>query len=307
MTITNDRPHAGDLAHGDATLVLDIAEIAEEQLGETEDERNLRVRYQEALHSLLWDLNAPWSEHTVAADRVLRTPRGDLDESRVAQFLDRVLRAGQSAADARHAMDRELKHAKITEARSGVASRLHALGERDRAREATPVHRGELPPAQAVPAQGPGLEPLPKRVPRPVQREPIAPPAPEEPGRVEHADEDPMWSTMQLSAIAAGGSAKGALKPETLQRLHDEGFGQTQKPGAPEMGPSAPAEFGASAIPQQRVSLVDTVTMHADEVLSGLALDDAGDGPGPAMPPFSGTGRTGAASPASGSGDDDDD
>jgi hypothetical protein len=305
--LTDQQRQTADMARGDADLVLEIAQIADEQIGETEDERTLRIRFQEALRSLRWDLGSPWSEHVVSADRVLRTPKGDLDEQRVCEFLSRVL-DGSSAAEARHAMDRNVKQAKLAEARSGVAARLHGIANGQwgqpaprPAREASPVRRGELPPAVVAPAEPARVSaPLPQRVQSPP--EPMFPKAP---------PESPVEQTGDIFAALRRSGHDIPVEMEAAAR-------KDGRAAAPAFGPPSDPAFSATALPQAvPVRSGDTQRMtpvrpDADEVLAELAMNDAsvGERKVPGVRPFAAAAGSGGASrPAAsvdGSAGDDD-
>lgn len=309
-------PSARDHAH----RVAAIASIAESQLRESEDERAERSRLADGLVVLRTLLTLPWSERVLEVDRVLHDEKGDLDESRVVEYLGLLLDEEQrwSSLQVRQSMVRRRAQAVIGDAWE-VAQHLHGMADaalaRQAPREASPVHRGELPPAATVPAQKSEPEALPQRMPErpatvPEQRgpqpsqPPMFPPAP------------PESTAEQTSELVAHLRESGVtISPETEASMRKDG-----KSTPPAMGPAAPAEFGASAVPQmqfsaqsgdtQRLPVIKDESAHAAEVLAELAMDDASaelDSPEPL--PFV-RAPHGASLPAgpsrSGSGGDDD-
>lgn len=269
-----------DLAREHGNHVALLADIAEEQLAASEREREDRNRYEDGLQVLRWLVGAPWSERTLEIDRVLHDGHGTLSEAKVAEYI-RLLLNGESSLTARYAMvGRHAQQAQVT--RSAVAnaravsSNLHSLAEateRPAAREAQPPARPALPSAAApapVQAELPHREPIAPSLP------PLFPPAPEE---------SPVEQTGTLVALVKDASKAGTLSVQSVQRLHDEGFGQRPAAAAPVFGPTPDPGFAASALPGR---IGDTITMRADEVLAGLAADDASkvDADAPALPPF---------------------
>lgn len=159
------------------------------------------------------------------------------------------------------------------------------------------IERAATVPA-ALPSGQPaltGAAPLPKRVRGtngpypPLEPERLVPPAP------------PESPAEQTGAIISALRESGHNIPIALERAARKDGGTSLDVDVPDPG------FAASAIPQQRHPIGDTQPMRLDEVLGHPALDDAGAvADGDREPrPFSGTGRSGDASPGSGVGDDD--
>lgn len=275
-----------------------LAELAAEGFGEAERETDAKTQYEDGLQVLRFLIGADLSARTLEIDNVLHDENGVFVKDKAVEYIDLLL-AGVPSMQARQILvkrqpgraDRvRSRREAIAQARA-VSANLHSMAEAPRVQPALPSGQ----PVQAREEQ----PALPQRV--PPRPEPIAPPVPEVP----HVDEDPAWSTMQAGQIALAGEARGVLKPETVQRLSDEGYGQRPKAAAPGMGPAAPARFAASA-----VRIGDTQPMRLEEVLGHLAMDDAGadEDPRPVVSgPFPETGRSGDASPDgdSGAGDDD--
>lgn len=268
----SEHPHKRVDARDHAHKVAAIVGLAETGLREAESERVTRDRLEDGIEVLHTLLTLPWSERTLGVDRVLHTDKGDLDESRLVEYLNRLKR-GESSLVARHAMVRGSAQPVIGDGWA-VAQHLYAVADGLMASEPqhkpqapSPVHRGELPPASVPPEAAPVPEKLPQRVPgqrgpQPSQP-PMYPPAP---------PETPAQQTGVLIERVKEASAAGKLSDSSVRAMRDAGFGQQQKPSAPSMTPP-PAEFSATTVPQTR-KLSDTVAMRADEVLAALAEDD---------------------------------
>jgi hypothetical protein len=258
MTVTQpDTPHPAD-AREHAHMVSAVAAIAETQLGEAESERARRALLEDGLSVLRWLIAAPRSERTLEVDRVLHSEKDDLVEGQVVEYINRLLR-GESSLMARHAMVRGRAQSAIGSAWE-VAAHLHSLADARVVREASPVHRGELPPVPAVPAQRPESEPLPRRIPgRP---EPLFPPAP------------PESPVEQTGAIA--------LRAVEALRVAGESTAASEAALASLIGPAPDPTFAAAALPQARaVRAGDTarlpVVPDVDGVLEELGMGDASE------------------------------
>jgi hypothetical protein len=266
-------------ARENGNRIAAIADIAEENLETADAERLGRSRYEDGFQVLRWLVGADWHERTVDGDRVLHDEHGSLDPARVCEFIDLIL-SGHSSLEARNAMRDAQKHAAHAEATRRAAAEAREL--------AGGMHRfadGPLVPAQRPAAPALPAGPVPSSGERLPRREPIAPPVPSEVEPVEHVDEDQAWSTSQMLQVLKDETAGGAekvLKPQSIQALHDGGYGRKQpERDAPSFGPSPDPRFGASALPQtQYLPRVDQPTQvfspfFGDDVQSEPAVDDA--------------------------------
>ena len=267
--LQSEQPHQKADARDHAHKVAVVVELAETGLREAESERVTRDRIQDGLVVLRTLLTMPWSERTLEVDRVLHTEKGDLDEDRIVEYLDLLLhkKYPQTSLEARHTMVRGRAQTAFGDAWQ-VAQHLHAVADGLMAQEPqhapqapSPVRRGELPASVPV-ESAPEPATLPKRVPgaagpQPSQP-PMYPPAP---------PEAPSQQTGALVALVQDASSTGQLSRRSVQAMRDAGFGKQ----GPDMGRAPDPSFAAASVPQQRrVTISDTVTMRADEVLAEL-------------------------------------
>jgi len=290
MTIVHNDSQQSEHAHQKADArdhahkVAAIATLAETGLREAESERVTRDRLEDGMDVLRTLLTLPWSERTLEVDRVLHTEKGDLDELRVVEYLNRLKR-GESSLQARHAMVRGSAQSVIGDGWA-VAQYLYAAADSLMAQEPrrqpqapSPVHRGELPPAVPV-ESAPKPEQLPKRVAAPTPAEPMFPKAPPE----SPAEQTGVIAARAVESLREAGHATPA-SDAALANL-------TQQRG-PAMTPPDP-QFGAASIPGQRaVRSGDTARLpviddrseaEIDEALGRLADDEPVSEPRPFSP-----------------------
>jgi hypothetical protein len=294
-----------DLAREHGNHVALLADVTEDCIAEVDLELGARTQYEDGLQVLRFLIGAEWSERVLELDQVLHDERGSFSAQKAVEFIDLLL-AGRSSMQARQEMlarqprraDRaRLRREAVASAR-GVSSNLHSLAE---ATERPAPHAPQAPARPALPsaaAPAPVQAELPHREPIAPSLPPLFPPAPEE---------KPTEQTGTLVALVKDASKAGTLSVQSVQRLHDEGFGQRPAAAAPVFGPAPDPGFAASALPGR---IGDTITMRADEVLAGLAADDASkvDADAPALPPFvrAASAAESRSSGAAGKGDGDD-
>lgn len=279
-----------DLAREHGNHIANIADIAEEQLDETERELAARTQYEDGLQVLSFLVGADWSERVLEIDRVLHDEHGTFSPGKAVEFIELLL-AGQSSMQARQAMlarqprraDRARATRSAVAAARRVSANLHHMAEAPRVQPA-------LPPAGSVPPPSNGVE-LPRRTPGVAgpRREPIAPALP--PLYPPAPPETPAESTGHL-----------------LQRVREGGHTVTPEQEAAARKDHQFPTVSPAAIPSARLG--DTITMRTDEVLASLAADDASapaDGDIQAPPPFLGASIAGPGAGSSASRDDGDD
>lgn len=300
MTVVNQNEHEqpqppqstvgrADLARTDAHRVAALVQIARDSHGEARDSGEDAERFQKASFALYDRIASKPGDRRTRLDRALHGIDGSLDEEAVLEYLDLTGREGFTA---RQALQRILDRRMFPEFDGGqeISDRLHGLAYRwerdDRTPEATAGTRPALPPAGAAPV---AQVPLQRREPIRPSQPPLYPPAPEE---------APGWATNQSIEVLKEATAHGAgqaLNGQSLQALHDSGFGQ-RPTQAPDFGPAPDPSFGAASLPQaspvragdtQRLAPVPAAD-RAGEVLADLAMDDA-SASGPeerVVPPF---------------------
>jgi hypothetical protein len=265
MTSTDPRPADEraqanrDAAREHGNHIAAIADIAEAQLDEAEHELAARTQYEDGLQVLRFLIGAPWPERVLEIDRVLHDEHGSLRAEKAVEFIELLLE-GQSSMQARQEMlarqPGRVQRARVTRgavaAARRVSANLHLMAEAPRVQPALPPAGGAVSNGVALPHRGP-IAPPP----------PMVPPAP---------PETPAEQTGQLVAVVQEARATGRISGQSIQALHNAGYGAA--PHGPDFGPTPSPAFAPSAIPAQR-ALGDTVTMHADEVLAELAADDA--------------------------------
>ena len=251
-----------DAAREHGNHIATIADIAEAQFAESEQEREDRNRYEDGLQVLRWLVTAPWSERILEIDRVLHDEHGSLSSAKVSEYIG-LLIGGMSSLDARYAMAaaQPRRAARAQATRDAVAAARLVSANLHRMAEAPPAQPA-LPPAPSV-APSNGAQ-LPQRVPgAPARREAIAPALP--PMVPPAPPESPAEQTGQIIAALRGNGYLISSDMEAAAR-------KDGKSGLA-VAPPDPA-YAVTAIPAQR-HLSDTVEFRADQVLASLAADDA--------------------------------
>ena len=279
-----------DLAREHGNQIAAIADIAEQQLEESEREREDRNRYEDGLQVLRWLVLAPWSERTLEIDRVLHDEHGSLVDAKLGEYL-RLLLNGVSSLDARYEMasrhSRRAGRAERTRdavaAARRVSANLHHMAE-------APVSRPALPPVGS--GQSNGHVELPHRE---------VPPAPPE-----------------KPAEATGTVMRKALD-ELLAQGHDMSASEAALAQHGYAGPDylkPDPRFAASSLPvrmgdTQRLIPVYEFDVADEDGAQGFVADgpvEADDAPGPRpLAPAASTAASTSPRPGSGSGADGDD
>lgn len=275
MTVAQNQPepprHEGsDLARDHAHAVTTMRRALTDRRGEARSFRSRADQLGSGVLTLLQLLEMPRSERTDGTHFVLHNEKGDLLEGQLRAYLKEILRGANGLQACQALLDAadEAAEAQVDE----VSTYLHGFADRQLAREASPVHRGELPPAVAVPPQGPAAPGLPKRMPQ----RPAIGPQPTEPPMFPPAP--PETDVEQTGAIVAKLRDSGVhITAEVEASMRKDG----KSAAAPDMGQPAPAGFGPAAVRMgdtQRLPVVVDEPDRTGEALADLAAGDASDG-----------------------------